>query len=215
MKIVKYQDVGEDLSSTVWFETQNKIWESIEANPDFRREWIDERIPEALSPKGGLVYSYVTDQMIFVLQAIGGIENLKGKTFLDLGCGSKNTKYSIDRPNPGYDHEQFEPWLCRMLPYLGTKTIGVDIQNLDEETFEHYTADLLKENSLSFLPDNSVDIAHTRWMICAPSVIKAVCGDKKIEERKQVNKSRKKVLDLLIPQLERIVKPEGVFVYND
>ena len=130
-------------------------------------------------------------RQIYPLVAL--MPNLKDKTVLDLGCGSA----SIEAKFSYLNHRMYEPWLCRALLEIGAKPIGVDINSNDGEKFENYIADFYKPNSLSFLRDNSVDIANAGAIFNLPGF--------------DEDKLRKN----LIPQLERIVKPEGFFVYQD
>ena len=119
--------------------------------------------------------------------------NLKDKTFLDLGCGSASTEAKFSYLN----HRMYEPWLCRALCEIGAKSIGVDINSNDGEKFENYIVDFYEPNSLSKIKDNSVDIANAGAIFNLPGF-----------DEEKFNRN-------LIPQLERIVKPEGFFVYQD
>jgi SAM-dependent methyltransferase len=124
-------------------------------------------------------------------------EDLRGKRILDLGCGSK----TIPNPSPypyGFTNT-YEPWLCRFLalPQIGASPVGVDIRNNLGENFENHQADLTKPDSLSFLPDGSVDIAHAGNFYTLPEI-----------DVEEINRN-------LLPQLERIVKPNGIFLYED
>ncbi len=134
-----------------------------------------------------------------------GLDILNGnKKFLDLGCGARK----------GYDQGlsqetfkgkiDFQPILSRALHELGVKVIGIDYGNLDGEEFEHYSLNLLDENSLSFIPDYSIDIAHSSMLFDSPQLIKlSRCAFEK--------DTREKLKGVLLPQIERIVKPEGFF----
>jgi len=82
-----------------------------------------------------------------------GIEDVKGLTFLDLGCGN-------NLPMIYASGRMCEPWFCRSLVELGAKeVIGIDIGDNSEEIFKHYKIDLTRPNSLGFLPSSSVDVA--------------------------------------------------------
>lgn len=113
--------------------------------------------------------------------------NLKDKTILDLGCGTIN--YILG--------EKFEPWLARGLHEIGAKVIGIDKGNLNGELFKHYSIDLRNPNSLDFLKNNSIDLAGAFSLFDAPSLTHP-----------------KETFELLLPQLERILKPEGVFIFD-
>lgn len=130
--------------------------------------------------------------------------DLEGVTFLELGCGSVE---SLDKTSSGFKAD-YEPWLCRALQRiskeggLGMRVIGVDIAPLGREPFEGYRADLLSPDSLGFLKDDEVDVAYTHNFFSSPSFWGA-------ERARGVDAQ-----ELLFPQLERIVKPDGVFMYD-
>jgi len=161
-----------------------------------RWKLMREMVPELAKMYGSAneihVRTPLIHQMTPVLFALS--EDYKGKTFLDLGCGS-NTPELGDRV--------YEPWLCRALHHLGVNAIGIDLGELDGEQFTHHQTNLLERDSLRFLPDNSVDVANARQLFTSPLYLRHFMEDN---------------VDLwehLIPQLERIVKPEGTFMYKD
>jgi len=121
--------------------------------------------------------------------------NPEGKIILDLGCGSKG---SLDNYFSG---RMFEPWLARGLYELKANIIGIDLGDLSTEKFKGYELDLSKENSLSLFEDNSIDIAFASLFFDSPALNRYY-----LEGRKTFN--------LLLPQLERIVKPEGYFIFD-
>jgi SAM-dependent methyltransferase len=133
-------------------------------------------------------YSHLSMPMFHKIMSLG---NPEGKTFLDLGCGN----------NEGVTRS-FEPWLSRSLTLLGAKVIGLDLGYLGGEIFENYKVDLTKSDCLSFIKSESIDLA------VADSFFNAPCFNNGKVTGKQV-------YDSLIPQLERIVKPKGYFVYDD
>lgn len=121
-------------------------------------------------------------------------ENIQNKRILDLGCGSHRGTYE----SRNWDPPIWEPWLCRALTKLGANPIGVDIGDLSEERFEHYQINLLSENSLNIIPDNSIDITNAELLYDSPTLQEMPGG--------------RNLRDLLIPQLERVIKPEGFFI---
>ena len=120
--------------------------------------------------------------------------NFSKKRVLDLGCGSASGTYE----SMEFDPKDYEPWLCRALSELGASPIGVDIGDLRGEVFEHYTKNLLLPNSLDFIGDNSIDVAHAGLLYDSPT-LERMGGFRGLRE-------------LLIPQLERIVKSDGFLV---
>lgn len=153
------------------------LWEEVEYtrvvskfSRDLARKYVNgyASIPETISPPERIIrftfFSLVaiplTNQLAHVLYATNG--NINGKVVLDLGCGSTNDGETMDL-------ELYKPWLCRALAELGASPIGVDIGNLVEEKFEtHPGVNLLEPESLDFLPDNSVDIVHSRALFTSP-----------------------------------------------
>lgn len=121
--------------------------------------------------------------------------NLSGKVVLDLGCGSITSKDN--------NCIQYKPWLCRILYEIDAKPIGIDISIFPpSEKFEAYKIDLLKPNSLCFLPDSYVDIAHANSLFDSPTLHKTHGPD-----------CSQRLMDNLMPQLERIVKKDGWLAY--
>lgn len=126
----------------------------------------------------------------FKLLEIYKLMNPKRKTILDLGCGSINSSDSIS------DSKIFEPWLGRALYKLGANYIGIDIKPLNEK-FTSYEKDLSNPNSLEFLKTNSIDIACAYSFFDSPTLI-----------------NQEETYNILIPQLERIIKKEGYFIID-
>jgi len=121
--------------------------------------------------------------------------DISQKRILDLGCGSRG-----GTPDSGYGdtRKMYEPWLCRALLELGVSPIGVDIGSLLGERFEYHTLNLLSPDSLKFLGDNSVDVAHVELLFDSPTGYEM--------------KGFRNLRGFLVPQLERIVKPHGYFI---
>jgi len=207
MKIITYDKLSEKID---WSKKYNPGWDK----PDLFRK---------IEEKYGLYKGYsgwhselATIDAAFSL--VGG-----NKTFLDLGCGSNSRHDTFDEVS------RFrEPWLCRALNELGVKVIGIDIGNLDGEEFEHYSLNLLNENALSFLPDNSIDIAHEFQFFDSPFLHDMISiTDKELAEKVKnpeipywsAGDHSKYCLEItkrvLIPQLQRIVKPDGYFVTTE
>lgn len=143
-------------------------------------------------------------QQLYVLASC--VDKLEGKTILDLGCGCNHSTFDSDRNRAGMT---YDPWLCRALNELGVKCIGVDKGNLDGELFEHHGyTDLTLPNSLNFIPNHSANVANARLLFSSPE----------LSERGRFYspaEASDKLKQILLPQLERIVKPEGYFVYEE
>lgn len=102
---------------------------------------------------------------------------LKGKTVLDIGCGSQNN--SIDSPSG----KGFPPALCRLLSKLGAKVWGIDLGTAsgeDKDTYTHIQADIIpyvlrdpnvlgfskkKLANLKGIKDMKFDIINTSYFV--------------------------------------------------
>jgi SAM-dependent methyltransferase len=139
-------------------------------------------------------FGSLDDQLPYLLTVLGGV---KGKVILDLGCGSRNP----EREGGGIDCLAFFPWLCRSLVYLGASPIGVDKGDLDGEEFAHHQVDLCREDALACIPVHSVDLANASDLFNSNTL--------RIRRVNQDDFKRK-----LVRQLERVLKPDGVFLYR-
>ena len=176
------------------------------------------------------VRSEVGLKLHWVYEMTGG--NLQGKTFLDLGCGSTSYDKYV-----GYDNwmgipsssRTFEPWLCRVLHEVGVHVIGVDVGSLAHEEFEHYSRDLLSENALQEIPDHSIDFAHSRLLYDSPQLITNMVKRKDFPQMArevranalywslldQARLAERVLKSQLFPQIERVLKPTGVYLCNE
>ena len=94
----------------------------------------------------------------------------------------------------------FYPWICRGLFELGAHPIGIDYGSLTGEKFEHYDrVNLLLENSLSMIDDNSIDIVHTKLLYNSPQ-LEMMKGD------------TEKLKYILVPQIKRVLKTDGILL---
>ncbi len=146
-------------------------------------------------------------QLSWLFFAVNG--NIKGKRILDLGCGSTGgTEESL----PEYFGVLFQPWLCRTLVELGAYPIGVDIGELEREKFEAYRTNLLTLGALAMLPDDSIDVVHSRALFTSPEL------DEQFHRSSPPWLFRPEredyLMKLLKLQVERVLKPGGSFVYS-
>lgn len=135
----------------------------------------------------------LTVQLRSILGFLSG--RLNGEAILDLGCGS--TERGL-KDGIVFGSGAHEPWLCRALYHMGVNIMGVDKGSLDTEHFMHYQTPLERPDSLDPIEDNSVDIVNASMLFTAQNGVQPY-----ILKRG------------LMPQLERILKPDGVFLYND
>lgn len=132
-------------------------------------------------------------QLTWVFAAANG--EIANKRILDLGCGSTGGT----RESEEFPEHMFDPWLCRTLLELGACPIGVDVGELDKEKFEAHRKDLLQPGSLDFLPDDSIDIIHSSALHTSPQPGLENCEH---------------LWEILNPQIARIIKPNGVFLFK-
>ena len=150
--------------------------------------------------------------------AFGSLTGLKGKRVLDIACGSNTSRAPsfvyIDTPfgetkipvphTQGYT-AQFEPWFCRILLELGADPVGIDIGDLEAESFEHYAVDLGLPSGLDFLPSHSFDALQDSRLFGSPE----------FTARFPDRDSRLKVARELRNQEKRLLKADGVIVHSD
>lgn len=145
--------------------------------------------------------SKIDRQIKAVLWAAKG--DLEEKTVLDLGCGATKSTEREDPRLPLPKGWRYHPWLCRALHHHGVRVIGADIGSNEEESFESVQTNLAEENSLASIPEKSVDIAHSDALASSPLLKLLSSGTPEVH-----------INDILLPQLERILKPEGTYVWR-
>jgi hypothetical protein len=143
---------------------------------------------------------------------------LKDKRVLDIACGSSTSKAPafvfVNTPfgeqripiahADGYT-AQFEPWFCRILLALGAVPVGIDLGNLEGETFEHYHVDLGQPGALYFLPDHSFDAVHDSRLFGSPEFTAQFPNQ---EDRLRVAAEIRR-------QEQRLLKPGGKVIHSD
>lgn len=143
---------------------------------------------------------------------------MNGKRILDIACGSNTSRAPsfvyIDTPfgetriplphSQGYT-AQFEPWFCRILLEVGADPVGIDLGDLEAETFEHYPVDLGLEGGLDFLPSHSFDAVQDSRLFGSPE----------FTARFPDRASRLKVARELRNQEKRLLRPDGITVHSD
>jgi hypothetical protein len=149
--------------------------------------------------------------------AFKSLSNLKGLRILDIACGSNtsrapasiyiNTPFgekTIRSARKGYT-AQFEPWFCRLLLELGANPVGIDLGDLEDETFEHYGVDLGETGALDFLPDHSFDAIQDSRLFDSPEFTTQF-----------PNKAdRLKVAQEIGRQEQRLLKVDGILIHSD
>jgi hypothetical protein len=150
--------------------------------------------------------------------AYGLFEKVNGCRILDIACGSStskapsfvfvNTPFGEQRlPISGMEGytAQFEPWFCRILFELGAEPVGIDMGNLDGETFEHYNVNLGQPGSLNFLPDHSFDAVHDSRLFGSPEFTTQFPNPE----------DRLKVAVEIWNQEKRLLKTKGIVIHSD
>ena len=153
-----------------------------------------------------------------IFQAYASFAKVNGERILDIACGSSTSRAPssifINTPfgeqqlptssGEGYT-AQFEPWFCRMLLELGAEAVGIDLGNLDGETFEHYPVDLGQRGALNFLPDHSFDAVHDSRLFGSPEFTRQFPGPEE----------RLKVAVEIWHQERRLLKNGGLVIHSD
>ena len=187
MKVVNHEDIPVELDviNLVYSLKRRAVPEIVRQYPAFDNE---EECHCKLALDG---------QLRGVLWALG--KDYRGKTILDLGCGSNNPFLE----GAGWFRDSmYEPWLCRSLFFLGANPMGIDIGRLDGEKFRYIRANLNKDNVLSSIPDSSVDLANAGQLFSSPLLRKMGIDSGELKRK-------------LLPQLERVCKPDAYFLIRE
>jgi hypothetical protein len=151
-------------------------------------------------------------------QAYGSLAALKDQRILDIACGSNTSKAPsfvfVDTPfgeqripiahTEGFT-AQFEPWFCRILNALEAVPVGIDLGNLEGESFEHYHVDLGQPGGLNFLPEHSFDAVQDSRLFGSPEFT--------AQFPKQQDRLR--VAAEIWGQEQRLLKPGGKVIHSD
>lgn len=135
-------------------------------------------------------------QLTYVLSALCLLKDSNQITVLDIGCG--NSSYGRDPNDPPIFQRMFEPWLCRALSEYSVRVVGVDYHDMDGEKFEHHERNLWHPCALESIHDGSIDLVNMHSVFGSPGVHRP-----------------RELATALMPQIERVLKPEGVFIYMD
>jgi hypothetical protein len=149
--------------------------------------------------------------------AFGKLSNLSGLKILDIACGSNtsrapaavhvNTPFGnlvLGHPPKGYT-ALFEPWFCRMLLELGAAPVGVDMGDLESESFSHHYANLGQPGALDFLPDHSFDALQDSRLFGSPEfTAQFPRGADRLQVAREIRR-----------QERRLLKPDGVIIHSD
>jgi hypothetical protein len=152
-----------------------------------------------------------------VVAAYRRLSLIEGKRILDLACGSRTSKApsgvarilprkgAIGRRREGGYSSLFEPWLCRILSSLGAQPVGIDLGDLEGESFQHYRLDLSLAGALDFLPPRSFDAVHDSRLFGSPEFTSA-------------RPRRSEVLEIaraIVHQEARVLREDGIVIHSD
>ncbi len=135
-----------------------------------------------------------------------------GKKILDLGCGA-----SGGNTESKYFEYLYRPWLGRFLHATRDKTgidyVGVDVGDLSAEKFRGIQMNLLEENCLiNSFPEQQFDLVIAEMLFNSPELEKQITS---LEVKKDAShESALKLRANLLPQIERVLKPEWVFFWQ-
>lgn len=129
-----------------------------------------------------------------------------GKKILDLGCGARegNTESK-------YFEYLYRPWLGRFLHATRDKTgieyVGVDVGDLSAEPFRGIQMNLLEKDCLiNSFAEHEFDLVIAEMLFNSPELEKQITS---LEVKKDAShESALKLRANLLPQIERILKPE-------
>lgn len=135
--------------------------------------------------------------------APGELGQVEGKSVLDLACGGIQGDITM------------QPWFCRLAHKLGCNVTGVDLPEAEaQEPWKFLGMDLTKPAGLFHFPDSSVDIVHSTYFIMNEDPGKDDCPLFRESLDKDLPNAGK-ILEGIVWQMQRIVKPEGVIILND
>ena len=135
--------------------------------------------------------------------AYGTFSRVRGQRILDIACGSNTSKYP-SRESEGYT-ALFEPWFCRILLELGAEPVGLDMGDLEQETFEHYHVDLGQPDALNILQERSFDAIQDSRLFGSPEFTAQFPN----------LADRVSVAARIWQQEQRLLKPGGVIIHSD
>ena len=122
------------------------------------------------------------------------LNEVKGMRILDVACGSK---CYVDNARGKYD-----PWMSRLLVFLGAKPVGLDTADQRGEDFKPLKVDLTNPDALQGLESDSFDA----YYICAFPTRKAI--KHLVEKGLEWPAMRENILS----HLNRALKPGGVVI---
>lgn len=143
----------------------------------------------------------IIEEFVTRLQrSFGSLTGARTKRILDIACGSNSSR----SPGTGRRTAQFEPWMCRLLAELGAEPVGVDLGDLDAESFEHYALDLGLPGALDVLPAASFDAVQDSRLFGSPEL-----------REKHGPAEADRIRNEIARQERRLLKPDGILIHSD
>ena len=152
------------------------------------------------------IYNSAINQLSQIIRYLG--DDFLNKPILDLGCGSVGKTIEFNTYGVEY-----HPWLCRIINELDGNITGVDIGNLSNERFDHYNINLLSNDSLKKFKDNFFDLINANLLFTSPELEFQISG--KVDKVNASANSAKLLYNHIFPEIDRVLQPEGYFIYTD
>ena len=134
-----------------------------------------------------------------LMDAFGPLSTIHGQAVLDIACGSNSSR----SPVTGMRTAEFEPWMCRLLVELAALPVGIDIRDLEGETFVHHQLDLGVPGALDFLATGSFDAVHESRLFGSPE-FRAAHAPATERIRREIHR-----------QERRLLRPGGILIHSD
>ena len=141
------------------------------------------------------------DKLTILVKRFPG-ESIEGKTIIDLGCGNNGGTAE----NADFDCRN-QPWFCRLLHHLGVNAMGIDIGTLEKEKFACRQIDLTKPDALRSIENEFADAVFADHLYTSEDLLYQKIRNPKL--------SIKDLRQQLFPQIQRILKRNGIYVEND
>ncbi len=185
-----------DLSTTGALPTAPKVDVQLRSTSEYRivLNLIEKYYPEISDSNFKSCQSHILRHLDTLKNAYPNLDELRGKTILDLACGSRNYEKN--------SHKAYDPWMPRLLLELGANVIGIDFAKQTDEKFESFQIDLTVLNALGFIPTGSVDACHMDGFPTTEAI-------KSFLEK---GVSWKKLKENLTEHFQRILKPNGIIL---
>lgn len=158
---------------------------------------------------------------------VNDVADLNGKKVLDLGAGSCESTESLKgwsqffaRFLDPYRLIQYQPWFCRIAHLAGAEPCAVDIGDNSLESFESVRLDLSNPDALAHFDVESFDYINNYFFTAHPEEPdaweKISPGLRRVAFQNSTDPVGWvfKLNDSITSQVERILKPDGIYIHN-